>query len=101
MFTITEKAAKHAKDLIQEHSSSVSNKLRLKLTIENAGCAGTKYGVQLTNVLNKRDILHKRFGIEIVIPDDFYQYFENATVDIDEAGKFKITTKDKKPEKTI
>ena len=81
---------------------SGQEKLRLKMTIENAGCAGTKYGAQLTNVLNKRDIVHKRYGIEIIIPEDYYQYFEDVTVDLDENNKFKIELDEKKkPEKTI
>ena len=65
MFEISETAANHAKGLI-EKNSQVKEKLRLKMTIENAGCAGTKYGVQLTNVLNKRDVVHKRYGLEII-----------------------------------
>ena len=101
MFEITEQAANHAKSLIKKNSQS-DTKLRLKMTIENAGCAGTKYGIQLTNILNKRDLVHKRYDVEIIIPEDYYQYFEEVTVDLDENKKFKISLDEKdKPEKTI
>jgi Fe-S cluster assembly iron-binding protein IscA len=73
----------------------------MKLVLDNTGCAGTKYGIQLTDEINKRDIVHKRSGLEIVIPEDFYEYFRNATIDVDETNKFKITVKSDSPEKTI
>ncbi|MFW9928847.1 MAG: hypothetical protein ACFFD1_05620, partial [Candidatus Thorarchaeota archaeon] len=95
---------KHLKTLIEEnsHKNKTSEKLRLKLLIENAGCAGTKYGLQLTNELKPRDRIHKRFGLEIIIPEDYIQYFENATIDLDKNKKFKIDVEEKqKPEKTI
>jgi iron-sulfur cluster assembly accessory protein len=101
MFQITETAASHARQLI-EKNEQLSSTLRLKMTIENAGCAGTKYGIQLTNVLNKRDLIKKRYDLEIIIPEDYYQYFEDVTVDLDENNKFKITLDEKdKPTKTI
>ena len=93
-FEISEEAITYAKKLIQENSNKTKDKLRLRLTIENAGCAGTKYGVQLTNELKPRDIVHKRSGLEILIPEDYHQYFDDVVVDLDTNRKFKIYLQD-------
>ena len=89
-FEISEEAIVYAKKLIQENSNRTKDKLRLRLTIENAGCAGTKYGVQLTNELKPRDIVHKRGGLEILIPEDYHQFFDDVVVDLDAFNKFKF-----------
>ena len=90
ILTITSKAAKKIKSIIDEEESS----LRLRIYVQGGGCSGFQYGFTLEdNALTEEDMTFTKDDIEVVVDAMSMQYLNEAVIDYEETlmgSEFKI-----------
>jgi len=90
ILTITSKAAKKIKSIINEEDSS----LRLRIYVQGGGCSGFQYGFTLEeNPLTEEHITFTKDNIEVVVDAMSMQYLNEAVIDYEETlmgSEFKI-----------
>lgn len=90
ILTITSKAAKRIKAIIDEEDSS----LKLRIYVQGGGCSGFQYGFTLEeNPLTEEDMTFTKDDIEVVVDAMSMQYLNEAVIDYEETlmgSEFKI-----------
>ena len=89
MFTITEKAAKKIKSVIDEENPD----LKLRVFVQGGGCTGFQYGFSLEEKAEEDDHVFERDGIQVVIDSISMNCVNEAVIDYEESmmgSQFKI-----------
>lgn len=76
--TLTEVAAKQAKQLQQDHQNF--NGLPLRLYLDGKGCDGFSYGVTF-DPQDKRDLKFEQHGVDLVVDPDTLQFTDGSIID--------------------
>lgn len=91
MIEVTESAAKHLLDLLEEKDYSPDEK-GLRLFIEKGGCAGLSYAMQI-GALQEGDAVFERNGARVFVDPESLVYLDGCHLDyvdaLNDAG-FKI-----------
>lgn len=81
ILTITEKAAKHASELIKANEEDV---IGLRLGISTKGCSGLSYEFEFTTEKRPTDIIIEDKGIIILLEPSALMYISGIEIDYNE-----------------
>ena len=82
IITLTERAAKEVKKIIQDMNEG--DKF-LRVGVKGGGCAGYQYLLNLDDTTNpEKDILDEQDGIKIIVDNRSALYLQDVTVDFHE-----------------
>lgn len=80
---LTDEAALKVKGLIERENSEVP--LRLRLEVEAGGCAGMRYQLFFSDMLDDNDLVRDFGGVEVVIDRKSAVMVEGATIDYEDS----------------
>lgn len=69
-----------AKKILASLKKNKKNK-GLRLETKRSGCAGMRYSIELTNKINKNDLIFQEKGIKIIIEKKNIIYFKGIELD--------------------
>ena len=78
MITLSEKALKKAKELIESENQP---NLALRVFVIPSGCCGIDFGLEITNEFDSSDNFIDINGLKVVVDDFSYPFVENAQID--------------------
>ncbi len=87
MVTLTEKAAKEVKTMIEQQADAAKKDgregkpLALRVGVKGGGCSGFSYSLDLTEVVGELDEQWEQHGVQVVCDSKSLLYLDGATVD--------------------
>ena len=87
MLTLTEKAAKEVKTIVDQQNQAAKKEgdeakpLFLRVGVKGGGCSGFSYSLDLTDAKGENDECWTQHGVEVICDPKSLLYLEGTTVD--------------------
>lgn len=93
MITLSENAAEHAVQMMQEHDIDPDSGYGLRIGVESGGCSGLEYVLDIVDSPNENDRTFEFYGINVYCDPKSYLYLNGTEIDYEKTmtgGGFKF-----------
>jgi iron-sulfur cluster assembly protein len=93
MIALSEDAAKHAVDMMNEHGISPDSDYGLRIGVESGGCSGLEYVLDIVDSPNENDRTFEMHGVSVYCDPKSYLYLNGTEIDYEKTmtgGGFKF-----------